>query len=284
MRGEIKLGDSIFPKALEQIKGCPKSLYYQGDLSILDMPTVAVVGSRNCTMYGKTVARTIGEKLGERDVAVVSGLARGIDTSAHKGALSTNGKTIAILGCGIDVCYPVENLSLRDEIAEKGLLLSEYPLGFTAKPYTFPMRNRIISGISDSVVIVEAGNRSGALITAESAAEQGKNLYAVPGNITSYYSFGTNKLIRESVTPLILIDDLLIDLGINPNINEENVSKMGKDELKIYSAIQKSGELTIDELCRTTNLSVAKISGILTILEMKGAIFSEMGKFLVAKF
>lgn len=286
MGGIIKKDDKGFPSNLLEIKNCPEQLYYEGNVELLRAPLIGVVGSRKCTAYGKTVAREIGRRLGESGIGVVSGMAKGIDTEAHMSTLNAGGKTIAVLGCGLDICYPSENRKLYEKIAENGLLISEYPYGFKAKPYTFPLRNRIISGISESIVIVEAGNRSGALITAELAAEQGKNLYAVPGNITSYYSFGTNKLIRENVTPLIMIDDLILDLGIKPNtyINEEFEAKMGEDEKIVYKVLKNSGEMTLDEICFSTKLSVSKISGLLTILEMKGVIFSEMGKFLVAKF
>ena len=284
MRGKLVPGDRDYPEILLHYKGAPKELYYEGNLELLHTTCVAVVGSRKCTTYGRTVAKSIGKKLGENGVTVVSGMARGIDTQSHRGALEVGGNTIAVLGCGIDICYPPESRELHSEIAAKGLIISEYPPGFQPQPYTFPARNRIISGISESVVIVEAGNRSGSLITAEAAAEQGKRLYAVPGNITSHYSFGTNKLIRESVTPLIFLDDILLDLNISPSLKSEFYDKMGKDERLVFNVVKDCGEVTIDQICKETDISPSKIGGIITVLEMKGAVFSSLGKIFVAKF
>ena len=166
----------------------------------------------------------------------------------------------------------------------RACFLSEHEPEYIAKAYDFPKRNRLISALSESVVVVEAPNRSGALITAECAEEQGKNVYAVPGNITSYYSFGTNKLIRENATPLILIDDIFLDLNISPYIKEDNLLELGEDERRVFEVVKNCGEVTIDEIYHKTNIKPSEINGIITILEMKGIIFSSLGKILVAKF
>ena len=211
MQGKLMMADDNFPQILRDFVPDVGVLYFEGDLTLLQNRCIAIVGSRKCTQYGKTVAKTIGKRAAENGVTVVSGLARGIDTAGHLGALEAGGKTIAVLGGGTEHYYPPENRKLQQQIAREGLLLSEHEPEYIAKAYDFPKRNRLISALSESVVVVEAPNRSGALITAECAEEQGKNVYAVPGNITSYYSFGTNKLIRENATPLILIDDIFLD-------------------------------------------------------------------------
>ena len=277
MKGRILRNEEGFP---EELIKCTDD----GNKALLKGTCIAVVGSRKCTEYGKTVARNIGKRVSECGGVLVSGLARGIDTAAHMGAMEGGGRTIAVLGNGTDVFYPAENRNLQNSIREKGLLLSEYPEGTVAKPYMFPRRNRIISGISESIVVAEAKDGSGALITAELAMEQGKRLYAVPGNITSYYSFGTNKLIRESVTPLILIDDLFLDLGMPTPENDPVLDSLGEEEKLIYETLRRNGEMSVEEIYHKTNISPSKISGIITVLEMKGIIFSSLGKILVAKF
>ena len=279
MKGKMKRDEAGFPvKLRESVSNC-NYIYYSGNTELLASTCIAVVGSRTCTDYGKTVARAIGKRVSECGGVVVSGLASGIDTAAHLGALEGGGRTIAVLGNGLDVYYPASNRALQQRIEREGLLVSEYEEGFKPKKYTFPARNRIICGVSDAVVVVEARDNSGALITAELAAEQGKKLYAVPGNITSYYSFGTNKLIRESVTPLIFIDDLLTDMGIHIPVTDPQVKGLGDDEMRIYEAIVRNGEMSVEDIQLATNMRPQQISGIITILEMKGLIFSSMGRF-----
>lgn len=283
MKGCIRQGEPGFPKILAQRAPDVKCLYYMGNPTLLETCCIAVVGSRKCTQYGKTVARAIGKKLGQNGITLVSGLARGIDAQGHQGVLDADGKTIAVLAGGPDHVYPRQNRQLYEQIEKTGLLLSEHPFGYVAKPYDFPLRNRIISGISESVVVVEAGSSSGALITAEYGIDQGKRVYAVPGNITSYYSAGTNRMIREKAEPLIYIDDLLLDLDKIPNIIEETLA-LGEDERRVYEEIKKAGEITIDDLHHKTNMNLSEINGMITILEMKGIIFSALGKISVAKF
>ena len=284
MQGKLMMADDNFPQILRDFVPDVGVLYFEGDLTLLQNRCIAIVGSRKCTQYGKTVAKTIGKRAAENGVTVVSGLARGIDTAGHLGALEAGGKTIAVLGGGTEHYYPPENRKLQQQIAREGLLLSEHEPEYIAKAYDFPKRNRLISALSESVVVVEAPNRSGALITAECAEEQVKNVYAVPGNITSYYSFGTNKLIRENATPLILIDDIFLDLNISPYIKEDNLLELGEDERRVFEVVKNCGEVTIDEIYHKTNIKPSEINGIITILEMKGIIFSSLGKILVAKF
>ncbi|MBQ1404206.1 MAG: DNA-processing protein DprA [Lachnospiraceae bacterium] len=283
MSNYIDIGSAAYPDAFHMIKNKPERLYYRGDLSLLSTRCVAVVGSRRCTGYGRAVARAIGRRAGETGVTLVSGMAEGIDAAAHQGALSVGGKTIAVLGCGVDICYPAGNKTLYKTIYQRGLLLSEYPDGSKPAFYHFPERNRLISGLSEAVVIVEAGTkRSGSLITAEFAAEQGKLLYAVPGNITSQSCFGSNALIRdEGAKPLIAIDDLFLDLGIRPGIRSEKDLELGEDEKRIFDLICSRSEMSTDELCAAACLPPEKVNGIITVLEMKGAVMSAMGKVFV---
>ena len=271
-----------YPKKLKVIRNKPKKIYYIGDLSILDKKCVSVVGSRTANAYGRSVAENLSAKLAMRGVTVVSGMAKGIDTCAHKGTLKAGGKTAAVLGCGLDICYPPENKVLMKEIAEKGLLLSEYGPGTRAERYNFPNRNRIISGLSDITVVVQARNRSGSLITAELAAEQGREVMAVPGNIDSQYNLGTNKLIKEGATPLIGESGIFGALGIDHIDEEEAKEKLSATEFEIFKLLEDRGEMSVDELCMTIGKSPAYINPIIAVMEMKGFTFSEMGKIFLA--
>lgn len=284
MEGRVCRGEKDFPEKVYCFSPDVKELYYKGNLLLAASTCIAVVGSRKCTTYGITVAKEIGKRGAQNHVTIVSGLARGIDTAGHQSVLSHGGDTIAVLGGGTERYYPAENRQLQQSIAAKGLLLSEHPPGYQPRAYDFPKRNRIISALSESVVVIEAPNRSGALITAEAAIEQGKMVYALPGNITSHYSFGTNKLIREGVTPLILLDDLFLDLDIQPNITKNNLEQLASDEIAVYRAIAGRGEMTAEEIAYAVEFSIGKVQGILTVLEMKGMIFSAMGKFFVANY
>ena len=282
MTYQISRGSDLYPKRIEIVERPPKMLYYRGDSSILEYRCIAVVGSRKCTPYGRTVAKAIGRKAAELGVALVSGMAEGIDAAAQIGALEAGGKTIAVLGCGVDVCYPPGNKALYRQILEHGLVLSEYPDGSRPQRHHFPERNRLISALSESVVVVEAATkRSGSLITAELAAEQNREVYAVPGNITSTSCFGSNDLIREGARPLMLIDDVFMDMGIRPAVSPGIVDGMGEDERRIYELICSRNEMTTDELCAASLLPAEKVNGLITVLEIKGAVISSMGKVFV---
>ena len=211
-------------------------------------------------------------------------MAYGIDSFAHKGAVENGGKTIAVLGCGIDICYPDSNQALRENILKEGLLLSEYEPGTPPMPFRFPLRNRIISGLSIGTIIAEAGLASGSLITAERAAEQGRNIYALPGNINSMYSFGTNKLIKDGATPLIVFDDIIDELGITRKTPSKALeTKLGKDEREIFEYVLQSGETTTDSICRSTGRQPSDVNAMVTILEMKGLLQTALGKIFIAK-
>lgn len=281
MAGVLKKGEKLFPEKVDIFAPEVKEIYYEGNLELLEKPSLAVVGSRKCTAYGKKIAGEIGKVMGNAGAAVVSGLARGIDTEAHIGAVGTEGGTIAVVAGGIDQFYPSENRELQKKIASDGLIISLKPPGYRCKPYDFPIRNRIISAISDGVAIMEATSRSGALITAECAVEQGKNVYALPGNISSVYSFGTNTLIKEGATPIVSIDDMINDYGLSSKLDEDKYAPLGDREMRIVEALREYGELTIEQLYKKTNIHPYDLNGILTVLEIKGVVFSAMGKFFV---
>ena len=280
---KIEKGTKNYPtKLLNHLKD-PQDIYIKGDVSLFDYPAIGVVGSRKCTSYGIGVAEKIGEMAAKYGVVVISGMASGIDSAAHKGALRAGGKTIAVLGSGVDVIYPKSNRALYEEIAAAHLIVSEYPDGSEATPYTFPIRNRIISALSEAVIVVESGVRGGSLITAECAVEQGKELYAVPGNINSVYSLGTNKLIYDGAKPLVYIEEIFQEMGLK-RPESENSIKLGEDERRIYDEVAKKGEISISALCEILEMKASEINPLLSILEIKGAIYCEMGKVMIANF
>ena len=277
----IRKGEAAYPERLLEIKNPPEQLYCCGNLELLGSRCVAVVGSRTTTVYGRRTAEAIGRCLAASGVTVVSGMAKGIDASAHEGALSAGGLTVAVLGCGPDVCYPPENRLLMADIKRRGLIVTEYEPGTPANRYNFPNRNRIISGLCEATVVVQARNRSGSLITAELAAEQGREVYAVPGNIDSQYNLGNNRLIKEGASPLICIDDILEYLGIGGVDEEDARRRLSDKEFEIFNILREEGEMTIDEVCMKTGFSPAYVNPILAVMEMKGFINSEMGRVFV---
>jgi DNA processing protein len=214
----LTIKDIDYPQKLKQIFDPPAVLYVRGRIE-KEMVCVAVVGSRKATSYGLNVARELSRQLSEIGLTVVSGMARGIDSCAHKGSKDFKGGTIAVLGCGPDIAYPSENRYLMEQIVQKGAVISEYPPGTRPMPQNFPARNRIISGISEGVVIVEAGVNSGSLITANFALDQGREVFAVPGNIDSINSVGTNKLISEGAKLIASVHDIVSELNLNIGSN-----------------------------------------------------------------
>lgn len=280
--GVIRRGDAAYPERLAEIKSPPKQLFYIGDIELLKKKCVAVVGSRTSTAYGRNTAKAIAGRLAGCGITVISGMAVGIDRCAHEGALAVNGGTVAVLGCGPDVCYPPDNVLLKKEIERKGLIISEYRPGTLAKRYNFPQRNRIISGLCEAVVIVQARNRSGALITAELAAEQGRDVMAVPGNIDSQYNLGNNKLIKEGATPVISVDDVLEPLGMRRIDAEQARIRLSDTEYMIFELLVQHGEMSIDEICYNTGKKPEYINPILSVMEIKGIVFSALGKVFLA--
>ena len=282
-RPYLQKGGSKYPILLSLIPNPPRELYYMGDIEVLALPKIAIVGSRKSTEYGRWAAFTIAKRLSEHGVCVVSGMAEGIDTWAHKGALAGKTPTIAVFGSGIDHCFPKSNLGLMRDISKKGLILSEYRDGIRPSKGTFPARNRIISGISCATVVVEAGFSSGSLITAECAADQGREVYAVPGNINRRSSVGCNKLIADGARPIIFIDDILADLGIETDLVTSFSEMLSGDEQKVIVALKLNGELSMDRLAAETGFSIGALTSIVTLLEIKGALTTGAGKIFIAQ-
>lgn len=208
----IKIEDEIYPEKLKNIYKPPKTIYLLGNEKILNQKSIAIIGCRKCTRYGAENAYRFGYDLVKKNFCIISGFARGIDTYSHKGAVAAKGKTIAVLGCGLDIIYPPENIELYKEILKTdGAIITEYPLGSKPEKYHFPERNRIISGLSDGVLVVEARKKSGTMITVDFALEQGREVYAIPGSIVEENSYGTNELIKEGAIPVTDITDIILN-------------------------------------------------------------------------
>jgi DNA processing protein len=273
--------DEGYPKLLKEIHDPPIGLYRKGNY-LFEHPCIAIVGSRRTTLYGQSVAMKLGAQLAQLGFCVVSGLARGIDTAAHEGALSVGGKTAAVLGCGIDIVYPPENLDLYRRITETGAVLSEFPFGRKADKQSFPMRNRVVSGICEGVVVVESDVQGGAMITARFAGEQGRLIFAVPGRIDQPSSAGCHQLIRDGATLLTSVDDILNELnyldGLRPkaiategesSVLEQLMPQLSEPERKVAAAFSGGSLLGIDALSAATGLSSPEVSVALMGLELK---------------
>jgi len=269
-----------YPRLLMEIPDPPPFLYLLGELHGSET-AVAIVGSRRASQYGLCTATRLARELAAQGVTVVSGMARGIDTAAHWGALKTGGRSVAVLGCGIDVVYPPENGALHRALAQGGALLSEFPLATEPLAENFPRRNRIISALSRGVVVVEAGEHSGSLITAHFALEQGREVFAVPGNVTSNKSRGVNRLIKEGARLVEGVEDILEELSIEPLPNrplpKPPCFDLTPQEAEIYSLICQ-GPLQIDDIIVQSALTVGDVSATLLRLELKGAIMQLPGK------
>lgn len=276
-------GQPVYPALLKEIRDYPKELYYIGDPKLLEEKCVSIVGSRKTNQYGRSTAYSFGKALGQRGITVVSGMAVGIDTCAHEGALQEKGNTAAVLACGLDLCYPPRNRELKGKIESAGIVLSEYPPGTAARRYYFPQRNRIISGLSPLTVVVQAGNRSGALITAELAADQGRDVGAVPGNIDSEYNLGSNKLLREGAFALTGVQDLLEASGVSVLSEPEAERMLSDEEKQLYFLLCSHGEMSLDQLAFYLKKPVNEVGSLAIVMEMKGIVFSAMGKVFIAK-
>ena len=276
-------GQPVYPALLKEIRDYPKELYYIGDPKLLEEKCVSIVGSRKTNQYGRSTAYSFGKALGQRGITVVSGMAVGIDTCAHEGALQEKGNTAAVLACGLDLCYPPRNRELKGKIESAGIVLSEYPPGTAAQRYYFPQRNRIISGLSPLTVVVQAGNRSGALITAELAADQGRDVGAVPGNIDSEYNLGSNKLLREGAFALTGVQDLLEASGVSVLSEPEAERMLSDEEKQLYFLLCSHGEMSLDQLAFYLKKPVNELGSLAIVMEMKGIVFSAMGKVFIAK-
>ncbi|MDA1044130.1 MAG: DNA-processing protein DprA [Verrucomicrobia bacterium] len=277
--------DSEYPASLKEIHDPPLALYVLGALENNDAKGIAVIGTRRPTHYGRDVARQFSGQLARMRFTILSGLALGIDTVAHQAALDANGRTVAVLGSALDTLYPPANAALAQEIAQKGAVISELPLGRRPDKTTFPMRNRIVSGMSMGVLVVEAGHKSGALITARQANEQGRTVFAVPGRIDAPGSQGCLSLIRDGATMVACIDDILREYEFL-NLRMEDAPKMNRpapvldaDETAIVDLL-KHEEQHVDALIRASGLSASRISTLLLVLEMKKVVRMLPGKLV----
>lgn len=261
--------DADYPPPLHDQPGGPAVLYSNGTLHReLDAPAIAVVGTRRPSPYGRSVARRLGRQLAEAGITVVSGLARGVDGAAHEGALEGGGRTLAVLGCGLDRCYPPEHRSLMAAVARSGAVLSEFPRGMPPLAANFPRRNRVISGLARGVVVVEAAARSGSLITARLALEQGREVFAVPGPITSAMSRGTHQLLRQGARLLGGIEDIFEELDLRIEPPQEDESAVTEEERRVLAHLGPE-PVSLDRLARDTGFDAARLGAVLTLLEMK---------------
>jgi DNA processing protein len=265
---------SGYPSLLKNIPDPPPVLYVQGELMLRDEWALAVVGTRRPTVYGREATRTLVGTLAASGVTIVSGLAYGIDTHAHQTALEAGGRTIAVLGCGIDIIYPAKNRDLAQRIISNGALVSEYPLGTRPEGGNFPRRNRIISGLSLGVLVVEGTRRSGALITADYAAEQGREIFAVPGNILSPNSAGPNQLIQQGAKLVTTIGDVLEELNLTMVAEQVEAREVIPDN-EVEAALLEllsSEPVHVDELGRAAALPISEVASTLTLMELKGKV------------
>jgi DNA processing protein len=272
----VRRGDRRYPPLLAQLHDPPPRLHARGAVEILSQPAVAVVGARSCSAYGAQIARDLARELTLAGVVVVSGMARGVDGEAHRGSLEAGGPTVAVLGCGIDRDYPRSHADLARRICGTGALISEYPPGVEPAPWHFPARNRIIAGLCVATVVVEARERSGALITADFALELGRDVYAVPGEITSALSAGTNDLLRQGAAPLLSARDVLSSLGLEP---EERAPPAVSGAAAAVLAVLADGARDADEVGRLVELRGADVSAALVELELAGLVAGAEGVY-----
>ncbi|MBA2614484.1 MAG: DNA-protecting protein DprA [Actinobacteria bacterium] len=264
----LKRGRPGYPAALAELHDPPAVLFVRGErIELLEKPAVAIVGARSCSAYGAQVARSLARELAAAGLVVVSGLARGVDGEAHRGAIEAGGTTVAVLGCGIDRDYPARHAELARRIAEVGLVVAEYPPGTEPAPWRFPARNRVIAALARATVIVEARERSGALITADFALELGREVFAVPGEICAALSAGTNGLIRQGAAPLLGADDVLEALGIAGRPRPAPVLSAGATALL---ELLRDGPAGVDELVARSRCAAADVAAALVELELTG--------------
>lgn len=271
-----------YPKNLKPFDDSPSVLYYRGNIEKLNInKNLAIVGSRDYSYYGENIANIISTEMSKSNINIISGMAKGIDTFAHKYSLESKGYTCAVLGSGIDVIYPYINKSIYYKLLEEGSIISEFPPGTKPYPYNFPMRNRIISGLSDVVIIIEASEKSGSLITASCALEQGRDVMAVPGSIFSKKSIGTNRLIKDGAYPFTTMEDLynLLDINYEEKI-EIGKNNLNKIENKIYTVIENT-PIHIDDIVRLTKVDIKRLYEVLFELQFKNHITCLSGNYYV---
>ena len=271
----IHFNDKNYPENLKEIPDPPVYFYLKGELPI-PQDCIAVVGSRKFSTYGKVVTRSIVKRLIENNITVVSGMASGIDSIAHRSCIENGGKTIAVLGSGIDVIYPSENVGLYRDIVKNGAVISEFPLGTKPSKFTFPQRNRIVAGLSYGTIVVEAPKKSGSLITANLANEYGRAVFAVPTNINNPNGEGCNELLKQGAYPLTSIEDIFHEIPFLKSVKtEEEIVELSEDERVVFENIKNP--ITVDELLVKTGKSFNELLNILFSLQMKGLIVEESG-------
>jgi len=284
----VDISENKFPEKLKKIYDPPLVLFYDGNLELLSKRTcVAIVGSRKCSNYGRQVAYDFAKSLSAAGITVISGMAYGIDSSAHIGALTGEGSTVAVMGTGIDKCYPAKNKSLHEEISKRGLLITEFGVGVKPLPYNFPRRNRIISGLCDALIVIEAGLNSGALITADFALEQGKDVYSVPSGIMGNYGKGSNKLIKQGAECLVDIDEVIEVYAKTSNatpLEKLAETTLTESERKLMEIIGYESPVHIDKLLSYNMMGVNEIKSALMMLMIKDKIYLEPGdKYCIKK-
>ncbi|MEQ1353365.1 MAG: DNA-processing protein DprA [Candidatus Acidiferrum sp.] len=280
-----------YPQTLLQIYDPPVLFYLRGDPQILNLPCLSIVGTRRPTLYGSQMAERLGRDLAARGLAILSGLARGIDAIGHQGALAANGRAIGVLGTGIDVCYPKENKKLYEKVLERGAILSEFPLGTHPAPENFPIRNRIVAGMPLGVVVIEGAEFSGSLITARLAMEFGREVFGVPGNVTQPVSYAPNLLIKQGAKLVVNAEDVIEELSTpvraallkveRPEAEQRNLlaaASLGASEKKLYELLNVEETRHIDELVENSGLNSSEVLATLFDLEMKGVVRQLPGK------
>ena len=278
----LTLADPLYPVYLKEIFAPPPVIFAKGDLSVLTQNSFAVVGTRTPSGYGKQIASSITADLAKRGLVIVSGLAKGIDTLAHQAALDSGNKTIAVLGCGIDKTYPASNKELSKRICDSGVVITEFPMGTNPEAFNFPRRNRIISGLSAGVLVVEAGKKSGSLITAHYALNQGREVFAVPGPVTSYLSKGTFNLIKQGATPVCCVEDIMDNLSLISAGNllnnfgkthtDDTKQQLLNESEKIILDTLSFSPVRIDEITEKLGKAASELFDALLSLELKGFI------------
>ena len=272
--GYFTQDDASYPQNLKEIDDVPFVLYYKGSFKAIDTNSIAIVGSRKMTSYGAEVTEKFASELSSFGITIISGLARGVDTIAHKAAIEAQGRTLAVVGCGLDSIYPPENSHLAGQVVKHGALVSEYPMGYPALPTNFPARNRIISGLSKGVLVVEGAEKSGTLLTASHAANQGRVVFAVPGAITSPLSAAPLFLIKNGAKMVTGPRDILEELGIEARLDREKMERVmpsGRTERALITILENE-PLHLDEIARISSLGVSDVSARLTIMELKGMV------------
>src|SRR5947209_4427172 len=280
-----------YPQTLLQIYDPPVLLYVRGDLQVLNLPSLSIVGTRKPTLYGSQMAQRLGRDLAVRGIVIVSGLARGIDAIAHQGALAVGGRAIGVLGTGIDVCYPKENKKLYEKVLENGAILSEFPMGTHPSPENFPIRNRIVAGMPLGAIIVEGAQYSGSLITARLAMEFGREVFGVPGNVTQPVSFAPNQLIKQGAKLVTCAEDVIEELptpvraaltqAMQPETGQANLlvaASLNPSEKKLYELLSAEEPVPIDDIVERSGLNSSEVLATLFDLEMKGIIRQLPGK------